>query len=373
LFPPVGNVRQIDPKTPGIPWLEGNQLNIRIADPKALVERFNVEQRDMGGDAAKNSHLLPLKLGKPRILRRSTQAHLDALKLLQRDFPHFQQAIECLHLALHARYLCSSPATFRPILLVGGAGLGKTEFMSRVARVLGLQYRELNSTANDPLALSGLSPPWRNCRPGLIANVFKLGDSDDEDGDGNPIILIDELDKASTMGQSSEVSSSAGIFEQLLGVLEPGSGGTFTDSYLGSDLKLHCNYVNWVFGANETSRIPTYFLSRLTVISIPHPSKNDLREGLVDSVYRGVLEKVPYAPFFVKQLSQEVVDLLSESGMTPREIRQLIESSLEKCMSKFAAPPELNSIWLLPDDLSLKCTQIKRRSIGFISDTEVAS
>lgn len=365
LFPPAGTVRQLDPKVPGVPWLEDNQLKIRLADPKALVDRFNLEQREMGGDAAKGSHLMTLKLGRPRILTRSTPAQLDALKNIKKDFPHFKAVTDRIYSALHARMLAGSAACFKPILLVGGAGLGKTAYLNRVAKTLALEFHELASTANDQISLVGLRPPWKGAGPGTLASIFKLGDT--EEGTGNKLIFMDELDKAGTMASASDGASSAGIFEQLLTVLEAGTS-SFTDSYLGQDLRLHLRFCSWVFAANDISvQVPEYFLSRVEVFHIERPSPEDYRAGLLDSLYRGVLESVPYAPFFTNQLSQEVIDLLSEIGLTPREIRRLLESSLERCMARFAVPPEMYSVWVTPDDLALKPKEGRRKSIGFVS------
>lgn len=365
LFPPAGAVRQLDPKVAGIPWWEGGKLMIRIVDPKTLVERFNLEQRETGGDAVKLSHLLPLKLGKPRILKRSTQYQLESLKRIKNDFPHFNAVTDRIYSALHARMLAGSAACFKPILLVGGAGLGKTAYLNRVAEILQLEFHELSTTANDQISLVGLKPPWRGAQPGTLASIFKLGDS--EEGTGNKLIFLDELDKSSTMATSSESSSNAGVFEQLLSAIEPGTA-SFIDSYLGQDLKLDLCYCSWVFAANDISRIPDYFLSRVERFVIDMPSPRQYRDGLLNSLYEGVLKSVPYAVFFVTQLSNDVADLLAESGRTPREIRQLIEASLEKRMSAFSTPPELGSIWIMPEDIVLREKPKRQKSIGFVID-----
>lgn len=365
LFPPAGTIRQLDPKVAGLPWLEDNQLKIRLADPKALVDRFNLEQRETGSDGGKGSHLMPLKLGRPRILKRSTQAQLDALKQITRDFPHFNAVTDRIYSALHARMLAGSAACFKPILLVGGAGLGKTAYLNRVARTLALEFHELASTVNDSISLVGLKPPWKGAQPGTLASIFRLGEA--EEGTGNKLIFMDELDKAGTMSSASDGASAAGIFEQLLTAIEAGTN-SFTDSYLGQDLRLHLPYCSWVFAANDIlSNVPGYFLSRVEVFRIQPPSSEHYRIGLLDSLYHGVLESVPYAPFFVKQLSQEVIDLLSEVGLTPREIRRLLESSLEKCMARFTVPPDIESVWVTPDDLALKPKEARRKAIGFVT------
>lgn len=368
LFPPIGAIRQLDPKVAGIPWIDGGQLKVRLADQDALLERFKSEQRELGNDNPSSSHLIALKLGKPRILTRTSRVQLDELLKLKQSFPHFEAVTNRIYTALHARMLAGSHTKFPNLLLVGGPGLGKTAYIAKISTVLRIECHELSSMGNDHISLVGLRPPWKSAQPGTVANVFKI--NNDEEGTANKLIFIDEIDKASTMA-SSEQASSAGMFEQLLSSIESGTG-KFVDSYLGNTLPLDVKFCSWVFAANDCTKIPQYFLSRTEQFFIENPSGEHFKKGLLASIFQSVLSSAPYSAFFVQRLSAEVIDLLAEAGKTPREIRRLLDESLEKSMSKYSAPPEMNSIWLTPEDFSLKSAPIKRRSIGFISDTEVA-
>lgn len=357
-YPPVGFVPQTDPKTPGVTWLEGENLMVRLVDPAALLERFNTEQQE-SGESVKNSQVVNLGLGKPRILKRPQQSQLEQLLKLKLGFPSFAAVIDRVHSSLHARLLAGAATKLPNILLVGGAGAGKTTFIGKLAEILQLPFFQLASTANDPLKLTGLAPPWKGSAPGAIAKAFKQVDGDSI---GNPLIFIDEIDKA---GQVRGEGNTAGIYEQLLTAIEP-STGLFIDSYLGDKVPLSIGQCSWIFAANSIENIPLYFLSRTEVISIPMPDAEAYRQGLLDSIYERVLSSVPYSPFFVPMLPKEVTESLATAGKTPREVRRLLEEALEKSMSQFSVPPEQGSVWLMLQDLNLQPSQKPRRSIGFI-------
>ena len=83
-----------------------------------------------------------------------------------------------------------------PILLLGGPGIGKTHFARRVSQLLGTGYGFVPmSSLTAGWVLSGASSQWKNSKPGKVFETFLNGEY------ANPVLVVDELDKASGDGQ----------------------------------------------------------------------------------------------------------------------------------------------------------------------------
>jgi ATP-dependent Lon protease len=256
--------------------------------------------------------------------------------------------------------LSGAPTKFPNILLVAGPGVGKTHFCSALAAALEIEKHEVSSSTSDPILLCGLSPPYKAARPGKIAQALAI--KSNEDKVANCLFFIDEIDKAGMPGRSDNGNTTS-FFDQLLPALESGTQ-MFNDSYFGEKAGIHVGMCSWIMAANDLSLLPGYFVSRLNVYHIKNPGSEDLKAGLLKSIFENVLKTAPYAPFFVPVLSDEVTDLLSNSGQTPREIRRALELALERALSRYSEPPEAGSVWLSPEDFSFPVAT-QKRSIGF--------
>lgn len=360
--PAVFPIADSDPRVAGVPWRDGKEIKYRLIGVDALLERLEQESRDNASQDrdSKVSYVYSFNLGKPRLLKSPTKQQLENVLQLRNSFPHFRDVIERVHTSLHAKMLSGAPTKFPNILLVAGPGVGKTHFCSALAAALEIEKYEISSTSSDPIQLSGLSPPWKAARPGKIAQSLAI--KSNEDKVANCLFFIDEIDKAVMAGRS-EGGSTTSFFDQLLPALESGTQ-VFYDSYFGEKAGIHVGMCNWIMAANDPSLIPSYFLSRLNVFYIKNPGSEHLKAGLLKSIFENVLKTAPYSPFFVPVLSDQVTDLLSNSGKTPREIRGALDLALERALSRYSEPPEAGSVWLSPEDFSFPVAA-QKRSIGF--------
>lgn len=369
LPPPVMTLRQIDPKTSGIPWWSGRQILVRLVDLDKMMTRIDEVQRlpaDQGGGAGGGLLKMLPTIGRHRELRRVTVRQIEKVNALRIKFPHCAAVIDRVQSALHARAVAGSWAQIPPILLKGGPGTGKTTFSRALAACLGVDFFQI-AASHDILKLTGLGPPWRGATVGAIAKALgKSPSGNEEPGCGNPVILIDELDKAGGQIRSADSGSTGGFFDQLL-CIEP-QNAQLVDAYVGDMVPICVRYVSWIFTANDTEKIPDYLLSRMEIFDIGQPTPADYRNGLLHSLYGALVDELPYGGLFAPALAGEVVDHLAESGMSPREIRRAMEEAMEGAVGGYADTPNRGSVRLTPRDFKNKIAKPTRRSIGFVQE-----
>ena len=214
----------------------------------------------------------------------------------------------------------------------------KNDFCRALATCLGVDFFQI-AASHDILKLTGLGPPWRGATVGALAKALgKSPDGGDEQGCGNPVVLIDELDKAGGQIRSADGGGDGGgFFDQLL-CIEP-QNANLIDAFLGDTMPICVRYVSWIFTANNTEKIPDYLLSRIEIFDISQPTPADYRNGLLHSIFGSLVEELPYGGLFAPVLTSEVIDHLAESGMSPREIRRALEEAMEGAVCTYADTP----------------------------------
>lgn len=372
LQPPVMALRQLDPKSSGIPWWSGRQIWVRLVDPDRMIARIDEVQRlpsDQGGGAGNGLlKMLPM-IGRHRELRRVTVRQLEQVNALRLTFPHCSAVIDRVQSALHARAVAGSWAQIPPILLKGGPGTGKTTFSRALATCLGVDFFQI-AASHDILKLTGLGPPWRGATVGAIAKALgKSPNGGDEPGCGNPVVLIDELDKAGGQIRSADSGSSGGFFDQLL-CIEP-QNANLIDAYLGDTVPICVRYISWIFTANDVERIPDYLLSRMEIFDIGQPTPADYRSGLLHSLYGSLVNELPYGQLFAPVLPSDVIDRLAESGMSPRAIRRALEEAMEDAVGNYTDAPARGTVRISVTHFKHQFAKPTHRAIGFIQEMTV--
>jgi len=235
---------------------------------------------------------------------------LPEMERLFEGLPNFTDVLEDIRKHLALCIDSNDSIELPPMLLLGEPGIGKTYFARKIAELLGTGFGFVPmSSLTAGWVLSGASSQWKNAKPGKVFDTFLNGDY------ANPVIVVDELDKASADGQYDPLGA-------LYELLEIDTATRFIDEFV--ELPIDASGAVWLATANEPGRIPEPLLNRLTVYEIEAPDAEGSAR-IAASIYREMRNAHDWGRQFPETLDAAALDKLA--SLPPREMRRSIQSA----------------------------------------------
>ncbi|MBF0373570.1 MAG: AAA family ATPase, partial [Alphaproteobacteria bacterium] len=226
------------------------------------------------------------------------------------EFPNMTDAIARITDDLRLRRGAGVPwARFRPLLLVGPAGIGKTRFAKRVARLLGSGYGEVPAGgASDNRMLAGTARGWSTAQPALPLLIMHRSQT------ANPVILVDEIDKAGGSERNGDLRAT------LLGLLEMETARAWSDEALLAPCDL--SQISWILTANRAEPIAGPLLGRMAVITVRRPPASAF-DTILHAILRDLAAELAVEPSMLPELDEQSVEALRTAFVKGTPVRLL--------------------------------------------------
>jgi ATP-dependent Lon protease len=272
------------------------------------VEKALNELSPTANEALRTLYEKMMRLGGQRFTVKPSA--LPAMERLFAELPNFTDVLADIRKHLALCIDSDDSVELPPMLLLGEPGIGKTHFARKVAEMLGTGFGFVPmSSLTAGWVLSGASSQWKNAKPGKVFDTFLNGDY------ANPVIVVDELDKASSDGQYDPLGA-------LYELLESKTATRFIDEFV--ELPIDASGAVWLATANDPARIPEPLLDRLTVYEIEAPDAEGAR-AIALSIYQEIRNSHDWGRRFPEAPSDSALDRLASLG--PREMRRALQTA----------------------------------------------
>jgi ATP-dependent Lon protease len=301
------------------------------------VEKALQELSPSANEALRSLYEKMMRLGGQRFTVKPSA--LPEMDRLFAELPNFTDVLADIRKHLALCIDSNDSIELPPMLLLGEPGIGKTHFARKVAQLLGTGFGFVPmSSLTAGWVLSGASSQWKNAKPGKVFDTFLNGDY------ANPVIVVDELDKASGDGQYDPLGA-------LYELLEIQTATRFVDEFV--ELPIDASGAVWMATANEAARIPEPLLDRLNVYEIEAPDAAGSR-AIALSIYADIRNAHDWGRQFPETPAEGALDKLA--ALPPREMRRALHAAFGN--AKLAGRSDLS-----PDDI--QDGRGKKQRIGF--------
>jgi hypothetical protein len=280
-----------------------------VEDESVVVVHSVAEAKN---SATKEMHkeFLPM-VGKPVPLVFTRDVH-TVYKKLTSEAPHARAIIDVL-----LRDTAGSRTTaWRPTLLVGSPGCGKTALAVRLCQEMEVPFRVFACGGVSDSAFGGTSRQWSTGRASIPLQTIKTH------GKANAAIILDEVEKIG-VGRNN-----GNLVDVLLSMTEPVSSTRIFDVYLEGEVDLH--RILWLATANDLSPLHPALLDRFRILEMVDPKAGDLL-AILPRVISDVAERRGLPAEWIAPFDAVEMDIIADlwPGGSIRRLARIVEALLD--------------------------------------------
>jgi ATP-dependent Lon protease len=267
------------------------------------VETALNDLSDGASEALRATYEKMLKVGNLRFcVKPNRMPSIDDLAV---SLPNFEEPLDDIRKQIALCLETDDRLELMPMLLLGEPGIGKTHFAKQLARLLGTtSHYVAMSSLTAGWVLSGASSQWRNAKPGKVFDALVHGSY------ANPVITVDEIDKATGDAQYDPLGA-------LYALLEHDTAQSFIDEF--AEVPINAGNVVWIATANDARAIPEPLMNRMNVYEIPSPDREGARR-IAQAIYAEIRSAHAWGARFAETLGDAPLDALTQAS--PRGMRR---------------------------------------------------
>ncbi|PSO15072.1 AAA family ATPase [Bradyrhizobium sp. MOS003] len=237
----------------------------------------------------------------------------EVRKTLLFEFPYARNVIDSVLSNLIGR----STVLVRPTIIWGRPGGGKSLIARRIAECLSISCWRTDCSRSDA-AFGGTDRRWSSAEPchPLLA-IARAGHA-------NPMVLLDELEKAGNMGGGNRIDGIGRLWDCLLGMLETETSFRHPDPFFQKNVDL--SQISYLATANSVAALPRPLLDRFRVVELALPSRDHL-DALLPAVLADLARDRGLDASWIAPLDGDEHAAVASAwrGGSVRSLRRLVE------------------------------------------------
>jgi hypothetical protein len=230
---------------------------------------------------------------------------------LMREFPHAQDAVDAILGDLTGR----TSVKFRPTILVGPPGSGKSRLVRRLAGLCGVHCGRFDGAGSSDNTFGGTARHWstaETCFPLIVVR---------QAGYANPIVLVDEIDKAGASRLNGALTHA------LLNFLEIETAKSYPDPHILAPVDL--SQVSYFLAANDVAALPAPLKDRCRILRLPSITAAHV-PALVPAIIDDLAAERGIDPRWIEPLAADEIEIVTRllGDGSVRRLRAIIERLL---------------------------------------------